>query len=74
MYMIMTATLGVPPKPNRKFVWEYLDSDGKAGRWEGSPKQFYEEFGSKPHSVWRSFPLVYSSLTSRLAIRIILTH
>lgn len=51
VYMIMTATLGVPPKSTEKFVWEYLDSDGKAGRWEGTPQQFYSEFGTKPYSV-----------------------
>lgn len=51
VYMIMTATLGVPPTPARNFVWEYNDADGKAGRWEGSPEQFYKEFGNKPYSV-----------------------
>ena len=41
IYGVMTATLGVPPQPNDKFVWDYYDKDGKAGRWEGSAKQFY---------------------------------
>jgi hypothetical protein len=41
VYGVMTATLGVPPQPNDKFVWDYYDKDGKAGRWEGSAKQFY---------------------------------
>jgi bleomycin hydrolase len=41
IYGVMSATLGVPPQPNNKFLWEYYDKDGKAGRWEGSPKQFY---------------------------------
>lgn len=41
IYGVMSATLGVPPQPNDKFVWDYYDKDGKAGRWEGSPKQFY---------------------------------
>ncbi|KAF5351730.1 hypothetical protein D9756_007673 [Leucocoprinus leucothites] len=58
VYMIMTATLGVPPRPTRKFVWEYIDADGKAGRWEGSPRQFYEEFGSKPYSPSECFSLI----------------
>lgn len=52
IYTIMTATLGVAPRPTRKFVWEYIDADGKAGRWEGSPLEFYEEFGTKPYSVY----------------------
>ena len=41
VYNVMSATLGVPPQPNDKFVWDYYDKDGKAGRWEGSAKQFY---------------------------------
>jgi bleomycin hydrolase len=41
VYNVMTATLGVPPQPNGKFVWDYYDKDGKAGRWEGTAKQFY---------------------------------
>jgi aminopeptidase C len=41
VYKVMTATLGVPPQPNEKFVWDYYDKDGKAGRWEGTAKQFY---------------------------------
>ena len=41
IYGVMSATLGVPPQPNDKFTWDYYDKDGKAGRWEGSAKQFY---------------------------------
>ena len=41
VYNVMTATLGVPPQPNDKFVWDYYDKDGKTGRWEGTAKQFY---------------------------------
>ena len=41
IYGVMSATLGVPPQPNDKFVWDYYDKDGKAGRWEGTAKQFY---------------------------------
>jgi bleomycin hydrolase len=41
IYGVMSATLGVPPQPNDKLVWDYYDKDGKAGRWEGSAKQFY---------------------------------
>ena len=42
VYSVMSATLGVPPQPKDKFVWEYYDKDGKTGRWEGTAKQFYE--------------------------------
>ncbi|KAF9010661.1 bleomycin hydrolase [Cyathus striatus] len=58
IYNIMTATLGVPPHPKKKFVWEYLDADGKAGRWEGSPLEYYAEFGTKPFNPSESFSLI----------------
>lgn len=51
VYSIMTATLGVPPKPNDKFVWDYYDADGKAGHWEGTPLEYFAAFGEKPYSV-----------------------
>jgi len=54
IYNIMTATLGVPPNPNKAFVWEYIDTDEKVSRWEGSPKDFFEQFASKPFSVGQS--------------------
>ena len=41
IYRVMSATLGVPPQPNDKFVWDYYDKDGKAGRWKGTAKEFY---------------------------------
>lgn len=42
VYAIMTATLGVPPPANKKFVFDYYDKDGKPGRWEGTPIEFYK--------------------------------
>lgn len=45
VYGVMSATLGVPFQPDDKFVWDYYDKDGKAGRWEGSAKQFYSVRG-----------------------------
>lgn len=51
VYNIMTATLGVPPPPNKRFVWDYMDADEKVGRWEGSPKDFVEQLVSKPFAV-----------------------
>jgi bleomycin hydrolase len=58
VYNIMTATLGVPPNPNKRFVWEYVDADGKVGRYEGSPKEYYQEFATKPYSPADSFSLI----------------
>ena len=47
IYTIMTATLGVPPLPNEKFTWDYYDENGKAGKWEGTPIEFYKAFNGK---------------------------
>ncbi|KAI0046257.1 peptidase C1B bleomycin hydrolase [Auriscalpium vulgare] len=58
VYTIMSATLGVPPRPNDAFVWEYYDKDGKAGRWEGTPKEFLKAFENKTHKVSDSFSLI----------------
>lgn len=54
-YNIMTATLGVPPKPDERFIWEYSDADGKVGRWEGTPIDYYQAFASKPYPVCYRF-------------------
>jgi bleomycin hydrolase len=58
VYTVMTATLGVPPQPKDKFVWEYYDKDGKTGRWEGTAKQFYESFTNKQYPASDSFSLI----------------
>jgi hypothetical protein len=42
VYTIITATLGAPPSANKKFVFDYYDKDGKPGRWEGTPVEFYK--------------------------------
>lgn len=42
VYTIMTATLGVPPPADKRFVFDYCDKDGKPGRWEGTPIEFYK--------------------------------
>lgn len=58
VYSVMTATLGVPPQPTEKFVWDYYDKDGKTGRWEGTAKQFYESFTNKHYPASDSFSLI----------------
>jgi len=42
VYTIMTAALGPPPPANKKFVFDYCDKDGRPGRWEGTPIEFYK--------------------------------
>ncbi|KAJ7733775.1 peptidase C1B bleomycin hydrolase [Mycena maculata] len=58
VYTIMTATLGVPPGPNDKFVWDYYDVDGKPGHWEGTPTEYFKAFAAKPYSPLDSFSLI----------------
>ena len=50
VYAIMTATLGVPPPANKKFVFDYYDKDGKPGKWEGTPIEFYKVSSSPPNA------------------------
>jgi bleomycin hydrolase len=57
VYTIMTATLGVPVRPDETFVWDYYDENTKAGRWEGTPMQFYKEFVNKSYPVGFSYIL-----------------
>lgn len=57
VYTIMSATLGVPPKPNAAFTWEYYTEDGKYAKWEGTPLEFYKAFTAK-FSPTESFSLI----------------
>lgn len=43
VYRILAITLGAPPKPNDKFVWEYYSKDKKYHRVETTPLKFYKE-------------------------------
>ncbi|KAF8844688.1 peptidase C1B, bleomycin hydrolase [Paxillus ammoniavirescens] len=47
VYTVMTATLGVPPRPDVPFVWEYYNEDGKYCKWEGTPLEFYKAFTAR---------------------------
>ena len=51
IWTIMTATLGVPPRPDDAFTWEYLDGDGKFRSWSGTPLEFYKAFTSRQYPV-----------------------
>ncbi|THH17329.1 hypothetical protein EW146_g3445 [Bondarzewia mesenterica] len=59
VYTVMSATLGVPPHPDAKFVWDYYDKDGKAGTWEGTAREFYKSFANKQYPVSDSFSLIH---------------
>jgi bleomycin hydrolase len=47
VYTIMSATLGIPPKPDAPITLEYYTEDGKYANWEGTPLQFYKAFTAK---------------------------
>ena len=51
VYVVMSATLGAPPKPDEPFTWDYYDKDGKAVTWTGTPKAFYSAFAYDKYSV-----------------------
>ncbi|PCH43598.1 peptidase C1B bleomycin hydrolase [Wolfiporia cocos MD-104 SS10] len=59
VYTVMSASLGVPPPAGETFVWDYYDKDGKAGRWEGTPAQFYKAFAYDKHAPSDSFSLIH---------------
>ncbi|KAI0373995.1 peptidase C1B bleomycin hydrolase [Pilatotrama ljubarskyi] len=58
VYVVMSATLGVPPRPDEKFTWDYYDKDGKAGTWTGTPREFYKAFAYDKYSPADSFSLI----------------
>ena len=47
VYNVCAVTLGVPPRADEPFTWEYNDKDGKFHSWTGTPKEFYEQFGKR---------------------------
>ena len=51
VYTIMSATLGVPPNSEKKFVWDFYDKDGKPHHWEGTPKDFYKTIATNQYKV-----------------------
>ncbi|CAE6476002.1 unnamed protein product [Rhizoctonia solani] len=42
IWKAMSTAVGVPPRPDEKFVWDYKDKDGKVKSWEGTPREFYK--------------------------------
>jgi bleomycin hydrolase len=58
VYTIMTATLGVPPKPDAPFTWDYYDAEGKAHTWKGTPLEFYKAFYAKSYAPSDCFSLI----------------
>ena len=44
IFNTVSIALGSPPRPSESFVWEYYDKDNKYNRWEGTPKDYYDQF------------------------------
>ncbi|ELU38480.1 bleomycin hydrolase [Rhizoctonia solani AG-1 IA] len=42
IWKAMSTAMGVPPRPDETFVWDYKDKDGKVKSWEGTPREFYK--------------------------------
>ncbi|EJF65279.1 peptidase C1B bleomycin hydrolase [Dichomitus squalens LYAD-421 SS1] len=59
VYVVLSATLGVAPKPDEAFTWDYYDKSGKAGSWTGTPKEFYKAFAYDNYPPAESFSLIH---------------
>jgi bleomycin hydrolase len=61
VYTVITATLGVPIRPDQIFTWEYYEDgpggNGKAKVWRGTPREFYANIAQGKYKVRRSYPL-----------------
>ena len=57
IYTIMSAVFGPPPPPTSEFEWDYYDSDGKACKYTGTPREFYKAFLGK-YTPDESFSLI----------------
>ena len=57
VYTVMTATLGVPIRPDQTFNWEYYEDgpggNGKAKSWQGTPREFYTTIAQGKYKVCR---------------------
>ena len=74
VWTIMTATLGLPPRPDSKFTWDYYDKDGKPHTWKGTPREFYASFASNQYPV-RVLVLLRAFLTFvLLGVGFLLSH
>jgi len=46
IHLILTLTLGPPPSPTEKFLWEFKDKDGNAHEVKTTPIKFAQELSS----------------------------
>ncbi|KAI0645742.1 peptidase C1B bleomycin hydrolase [Trametes meyenii] len=58
VYIVISATLGVPPRAEENFTWDYYDKEGKSGSWTGTPREFYKAFAYDKYSPTDSFSLI----------------
>ena len=58
VFRILAITLGLPPKPDEPFKWEYYDTDGKFHCFNGTPQEFYLKNRNSKYPLTDSFSLV----------------
>ena len=51
IYTVMSATLGVPPPADEKFVWDYYDKGRKPRSWKDTARELYKVFAKYSVSV-----------------------
>ncbi|OIW31218.1 peptidase C1-like family protein [Coniochaeta ligniaria NRRL 30616] len=52
IHKILTLTLGPPPGAEEEFVWEFVDSEGKARSVRATPRGFARDIESEGRGVW----------------------
>ncbi|KAL7409099.1 peptidase C1B bleomycin hydrolase [Mrakia frigida] len=58
VYKVLAISLGSPPKPDVKFLFEYYDKDGKFGKLEMTPLEFSKKYAG-PYPYVESFSLIH---------------
>ncbi|KKA28582.1 hypothetical protein TD95_004377 [Thielaviopsis punctulata] len=49
--MMLTLTLGAPPKPTETFAWQFVDKDGKPREVTATPLEFAQNIYAAPLSI-----------------------
>jgi len=59
IWTTMTTAMGVPPRPDESFTWEYYDKHDRFGKFEGTPRDFFKTFSNKLYPPTESFSLIH---------------
>ncbi|KZO98930.1 peptidase C1B, bleomycin hydrolase [Calocera viscosa TUFC12733] len=58
VWTILSVALGIPPKADDKFKWDYYDKLGNARVFIGSPREFYKQLAITPYDPSTAFSIV----------------